>query len=112
MTSIPEIAQKVLGNRIIQLESVCVSLEEAKKLNNSINAAHAWVWNPYKHYPEFELKPVEHVVLKDEELITLPKLKYNQGKWQLYNTDVFVAWEQVEEMIKKDIFYFAPLKPL
>lgn len=97
-------------DKIIQLEEICVSLEEAQELNNSVNAAHAWVYNKYKNMPEFELRTVEHLILQNEEFIKIPGLKMVKGKWELWNTDAFVSMEQIKELINQKVFYFAPLK--
>lgn len=93
--------------RIIQLEEVCVTLEEAQALNNTENASHAWVFNPHKHTPEFELVPVDSISSDTEQLI---RVKISNGTWTLYNTDVFVAVEQINQLIADKVFYFAPLK--
>lgn len=95
--------------RIIQLESICVSLEKAQELNNTVNAAHAWVWNPYKNYPEYELKAVEHMIVKSDSENHMIQVSVKKGKWDLWNADVFVAWEQIQELIKLNHFFFAPL---
>lgn len=93
--------------KIIQLEEICVSLEEAQELNNQQNAAHAWVFNQHKNFPEFELKPVESLVEPNAQAVTVV---VKDNNWKLYNSDVFVAWEQIQELIAKKEFYFAPLK--
>lgn len=98
-------------SRIIQLEEVCVSLEEAQALNNKENAAHAWVYNPHKHTPEFELLPVDSFVgINIGETEQVIGVKITTGKWKLYNADIFVAVEQINQLIENQIFYFAPFK--
>lgn len=95
-----------MKDKIIQLEEICVSVEEAKELNNSENAPFAWVYNPHKNFPEFELVPVRDIVSATPALTIVMK----DNNWTLYPTNVFVAWEQVQELIKKGEFFFAPLK--
>lgn len=98
-------------NKIIPLENIAVSLEEAQQLNNSQPSALAWVWNPHKNISEFELIPVEKIE-SDKNVtaqlnITIDK---DSGKWQMWQTEVFVSIEQIEELIKNGHFYYAPLK--
>lgn len=102
--------------KIIQLETVCITLEEAQALNNTVNAAHAWVYNPHKHTPEFELLPVNSItrdLLDASEQYSEHQqfigVKVIKGQWTLYNADVFVAVEQIEKLISDKVFYFAPL---
>ena len=96
------------NNRIIQLEEICLSLEECEKLNNTIPSALAWVWNPYKNTPEFELTPLEKAVSGSHESVM--GIRFTKGKWEMWNADVFVSYEQVRVLISKGHFFFAPLK--
>jgi hypothetical protein len=46
-------------NRIPYLSDICLPFEECVQLNNTHPSALAWVYNPFKHTPEWELTPVE-----------------------------------------------------
>jgi hypothetical protein len=100
-------------DRIIQLEEIAVSLEEAKQLNNSVPSALAWAFNKWKNTQEFEIISVERLA-KELSTEETPKLNLtiteHKGEWKLYESQVFVGMDQIKFMIEKGEFYYAPLK--
>lgn len=93
--------------RIIPLDEIVVSLEEAKQLNNSVPSAIAWVFNKHKAVPEFVATPVEKLTGSDKVLI---EVNIKHGTWEAWNTDIFHGIELINEMIKAGDFFYAPLK--
>jgi hypothetical protein len=101
-------------DRIIQLEDIAVSLEEAQQLNNTVPSALAWVFNKYKNIQEFELVSVESLSKDLAEEGEVPKINITvkpvKGEWKIYPSNVFVGLAQIQHLIDVKEFYFAPLK--
>ena len=100
-------SNKPTPQRIIPLDEIVVSLEEAKQLNNSVPSAIAWVFNKHAVVPEFVLKPVEKMTDTGKMLF---QVDTKTGNWETWNTDVFQGIDFINAMINAGDFYYAPLK--
>ncbi len=98
-------------NRTIPLSDICLTFDQCESLNNTQSSALAWVFNPFKNIPEWEVVPVSDIAKMDHEQIAdlLKRFKDAPG-WELYPAEVFVSQEQIRLLIEQKKFYYAPLK--
>jgi hypothetical protein len=97
-------------NPIKYLSEICLPFEECVQLNNTKPSALAWVYNPFKNTPEWEVTPVQKIAKMDHgQLVDLLSRSQDSPGWEIYPAEVFVSMEQIKLLMEKEQFYYAPL---